>query len=62
MTGAPGLPGVTGVTGVTGDLCQPDYQSSVSLERLVKALKYVHPALKACCPMTHEHFVLIVPF
>ena len=37
----PGLPGVT------GDLCHLDYQSSVSLERLVKALKYVHPALKA---------------
>ena len=41
--------------------CHPDCKSSVSLERIVNALKYVHPALKACYPVTHEHFVLIVP-
>ena len=41
--------------------CHPDCKSSVSLERLVNALKNVHPALKACYLVTHEHYVLIVP-
>ena len=36
-------------------------KSSVSLERLVNALKNVHPALKACYLVTHERYVLIVP-
>ena len=41
--------------------CHTDCKSSVSLERLVNALKNVHPALKACYLVTHERYVLIVP-
>ena len=41
--------------------CHPDCQRTVSLERLVNALTNVHPALKACCLVTHERYVLIVP-
>ena len=41
--------------------CHPDCKSSVSLEKLVNALKNVHPALKACYLVTHERYVLIVP-
>ena len=41
--------------------CHPDCQSSVSLERFMNAPENVHPALKACCLVTHENYVLIVP-
>ena len=37
--------------------CHPDRKSS---ERLLNALKNVHPALKACYLVTHERYVLIV--
>ena len=41
--------------------CHPDYQRSVSFEKLVNPLMNVHPALKACCLVTNERYVLIVP-